>query len=144
MKKVLLALLLIALVAGGVFAYRKFLWSEDPGKAFLRTASAAMLGDEDGFLAGFTDESRPLVAGLLALTRADDFRKSPRHPYFYLVTENVESVEVDGERAVVKLKRMGDQSLKQKYDVALLKVGNSWKIDAFSFTGKEFAKNQAR
>ncbi|MSP91834.1 MAG: hypothetical protein EXR79_08570 [Myxococcales bacterium] len=144
MKKLLVTLLVLALIAGAAFVYWKFLYSESPGDAFLRTASCAMLGDEAGFLDGFTDDSRPLMAGLLALARADDVRSSARHPYYYLVTENVEGVDVDGDRAVVKLRRMGDKAIGTRYDVALAKVGNSWKIDAFSFTGKEFAANRNR
>lgn len=144
MKKLLLTFLVLALIAGAAFVYWKYVYAENPRDAFLRTSSSGMLGDEAGFLDGFTEESRPLVAGLLALARADDVRSSARHPYYYLLTENVEGVDVDGDRAVVKLRRMGDKAIGAKYDVALAKVGNSWKIDAFSFTGKEFAANKNR
>ena len=137
MKKALLALLLVGLLAGGLYAYQRWFWVEDPKDAFLRTVSAAMLGDEDGFLAGFTDESRPLVSGLLALSRSDDVRSSSRHPYHFLVTENIVAVTPDGtDRVWLKLQRMGDGS-GSKYDVPLQKTGQTWKIDALAFNGKE-------
>lgn len=137
MKKLILSILLLALLGGAAWAYWKFLYVEAPEKAFLRTVSAAMLGDEQAFLEGFTEESRPLVAGLLALSRGDDLRASNRHPYYYLVSENLEGVEVEGDRAWVKLRRMGDAGSKAKYDVPLVRAGNSWRIDALQFTGKE-------
>lgn len=136
MKKLILSVLLLALVAGGLYAYYRWFYVENPRDTFLRTTSAAMLGDEQGFLDGFTEESRPLVSGLLALSRSDDVRSSPRHPYYYLVTEDVVSVDVEGDKAWVKLKRMGDQS-GSKYDVPMQRAGNTWKIDALQFTGKE-------
>jgi hypothetical protein len=135
-KKLILSVLLLALVAGGLYAYYRWFYVENPRDTFLRTTSAAMLGDEDGFLSGFTEESRPLVSGLLALSRSDDVRSSTRHPYYYLVTEDVVSVDVEGDKAWVKLKRMGDQS-GSKYDVPMVRAGNTWKIDALLFTGKD-------
>jgi hypothetical protein len=127
-KKLILTVLLFALVAGGLYAYYRWFYVENPRDTFLRTTSAAMLGDEDGFLA--------LVSGLLALSRSDDVRSSTRHPYYYLVTEDVVSVDVEGDKAWVKLKRMGDQS-GSKYDVPMVRAGSTWKIDALLFTGKE-------
>lgn len=137
MKKLIVAVLVLLLVAGAMFAYYKFFYFEDPKDAYLRTVAAAMLGDEDSFLDGFTEESRPLVAGLLALSRADDVRSSKRHPYHYLVTENVDSAIVEGDKAWLKLRRMGDAGSKARYDVPLVKTGNTWKIDALEFTGQE-------
>lgn len=137
MKKLLLSLLVFALIAGGLYAYQRWFYVEDPKDAFLRTASSAMLGDEEGFLAGFTDDSRPLVSGLLALSRSDDVRTSARHPYHFLVTEHVVAVAPEGpDRVWLKLQRTGD-SASAKYDVPLQKVGKTWKIDALAFNGKE-------
>jgi hypothetical protein len=139
MKKLIVSILLVVLIAGALYAYYRWFYVENPRDAFLRTVSAAMLGDEDGFLNGFTDDSRPMVAGLLALSRSDDVRSSTRHPYHFLVTEDVVSVSPEGpDRVWMKLRRMGDGS-GSKYDVPLAKTGNTWKIDALAFTGKEHA-----
>lgn len=136
MKKVLAVLLLLtALIAGGV-AYWKFLRVESPEDAWLRTTSAAMLGDEQAFLAGFTDESRPLVAGLLAHARGDDPKTSRQHPYFYLVSENLESVDIQGDTAWLKLRRQTDVGAGAAYEVPMRKSAQTWKIDALQFTGK--------
>lgn len=138
MKKLIFSILLLLLLVGGAFLYWKFLHVENPRDVYLRTVSAAMLGDEERFLDGFTEKSRPLVAGLLALARSDDARSSNRHPYYYLVSENVEGDPIiEGDIAWLKLRRMGDAGSKATYDVPLVKDGGTWKIDALQFTGKD-------
>ena len=144
MKKILVILLLLVLIAGAVFLYFRYLHVEDPSKAYLRTVSAAMLGDETLFLDGFTETSRPLVAGLLALGRGLDPRRSANHPYFYLVTENVEAVEVNDDECWLILKRAGDSGTGSAYDLRLVKVEGTWKIDALTFTGKRRKVDRAR
>jgi hypothetical protein len=144
LKKILVTLLVLALVGGAVWAWYRFLYVQDPRDAYLAIVSAAMLGDEEAFLDGFTPDSKPLVGGLLALSRGDDVRRSSRHPYYYLVSEQVESVEVEGDRAWVKLRRMGDQGSRARYDVPLVRDGHTWKIDALRFTAKERVLQQAR
>lgn len=144
MKKIIVVLLLLVLIGGGVYLYMRFLHVEDPSKAYLRTVSAAMLGDEELFLAGFTDQSRPLVSGLLALSRGNDPRRTRNHPYFYLVTEDIEDVQVEEDVAWLTLKRAGDKGRKSAYDLKLVKVEGTWKIDALSFTGKTRKKDRAR
>ncbi len=137
MKKLLAVLALLLVVAGGVWAWYTYVRVESPRDAWLRTTSAAMLGDEQAFLAGFTEQSRPLVAGLLAHARGEDPKQSRQHPYFYLVSENLESVDIDGDTAWLKLRRQSDTGAGAKYDVPLQKVGHTWQIDALRFTGKE-------
>ena len=139
MKKLLAIFALLVVVGGAVFAWYRFVRVETPKDAWLRATSAAMLGDEQTFLAGFTDESRPLVAGLLAHARGDDPKQSKQHPYFYLVSENLESVDVEGDTAWLKLRRQSDAGAGAKYDVPMQKVGRTWQIDALRFTGKERA-----
>lgn len=143
MKKLIVSILVLLLLAGAAFVYMKYFYVEDPRDAFLRTASAAMLGDEEAFLGGFTPDSKPLIAGLLSLSRGDDVRTSTRHPYHHLVTENVESTEVDGDRAWVRVRPMG-AAAKPPYDIPLVRDGNSWKIDALAFTGKVHVPANAR
>lgn len=139
MKKVLAVLVVLLVLAGGVFGWYRYVRVESPKEAWLRTTSAAMLGDEQTFLAGFTDQSRPLIAGLLARARGEDAKTSRQHPYFYLVSENLESVDLDGDTAWLKLRRQTDTGAGAKYDVPMQKVGRTWQIDALRFTGKERA-----
>lgn len=137
MKKLLAIAALLLAIAGGVWGWYNYVRVESPREAWLRTTSAAMLGDEQTFLAGFTDASRPLVAGLLAQARGEDPKQSKQHPYFYLVSENLEGVDVEGDTAWLKLRRQGDAGGGAKYDVPMQKVGRTWQIDALQFTGKE-------
>lgn len=139
MKKLLAIVAVLVLVAGAIAGWYRFLRVESPEDAWLRTTSAAMLGDEQTFLAGFTDASRPLIASLLAHARGDDPKQSRQHPYFYLVSERLEGVEIDGDTAWLKLRRQSDTGGGARYDVPLQKTGRTWLIDALRFTGKERA-----
>ncbi len=136
-KKLLVVAVLLLALGGAALAWYRYVRVESPREAWLRTTSAAMLGDEQTFLAGFTDQSRPLVAGLLAHARGEDPKQSRQHPYFYLVSENLESVDIDGDTAWLKLRRQSDTGAGAKYDVPMQKVGQTWQIDALRFTGKE-------
>jgi len=135
-KKLIVLLILLVLVGGGIFAYFRFFYLPKPEDAYLRTVACATLGDEECFLAGFTDASRPLVAGLLSLARGEDPR-SRKHPYFHIVTEEVESVDVEDDRAWLRVRRPGDKDLRSAYDIPLVKEKNAWKIDALAFTGAQ-------
>ena len=136
MKRLLGVALVLLVIAAGAWVYWRQFWTESPTEAWLHTTAAAKAGDEQGFLAGFTDESRPLVAGLLAHARGDDPKTSHQHPYFYLVTENIESVDLAGDTAWLKLRRQTDLGAGTAYEVPLRKDGRTWKIDALQFTGK--------
>lgn len=144
MKKLIVVVLLLLLIAGGVFAYFKFLHVEDARDAYLRTVAAAMLGDEKTFLDGFTEKSRPLVAGLLALSRGTHPTKSRNHPYHFLITEDIEGVEMGEEQAWVSVRRMGSKNRKGVYDVPMQKVEGTWKIDALAFEAKKRQVDRAR
>lgn len=148
MKKVLVALLVLALLIGGLVLAWKLIYDEQPETALLRTAAAAMLGDEKAFLDGFTDDSRPLVGAALSLAKGEDMARSPRHPYYYLTTENIVSTEKDdAENARVRVRRPGDDK-SAGYDIPMLRVCDkkyliagfcllpSWKIDGKKFDAK--------
>lgn len=133
MKKWLIAGLLLATAAGGGWWGWQHWRAESPEQAFLRATAAAALGDEDAFVAGFTKESRPLVAGLLALSRGDDPRTSSRHPHHWLLTEQVEGVEQDAQQAWLRVRRPGST---QSYDVPMRKEDGVWAMDALAFDAK--------
>lgn len=148
MKKLLIALLVLLLMIGALVLAWKIFVDEPPEKCVLRTAAAAMLGDEQGFLDGFTDDSRAIVAAVLALSRGEDMAKSPRHPYYFLATENIVSVERDNaEFARVRVRRPGDDK-SQGYDIPMSRgcvpkyliverfcLVPTWQIDAKRFSG---------
>ena len=143
MKKLLIVLLILIIINAGVWAYFRFFHVEDVGKVYLRVVSSAMLGDEEAFLDGFTKESRPIIGALMRLSRTHDPRLSQSHPYYFLVTEQIEDVEVDGEEAWLKLKRAGDRGVGTAYSVHMVKREGTWKVDALSFTGRERVVDKA-
>ncbi len=148
MKKVLIALLVLLLLIGGLVLAWKLIYDEQPETALLRTAAAAMLGDEKAFLEGFTEDSRPLVGAALSLAKGEDMARSPRHPYYYLTTENIVSTEKDDlENARVRVRRPGDDK-SAGYDIPMARVCDkkyliagfcllpTWKIDGKKFDAK--------
>ena len=143
MKKLLIVLVLLALIGAGVWAYLRFFHQQGPKSAYLTVVSSAMLGDEDAFLDGFTKESRPIIGALMDLSRTQDPRLSQSHPYYYLVTEQIEDVEQDGDTAWLTLKRAHDQGRGTAYSLKMVKGEDGWKIDALSFTGKKHQEDRA-
>jgi hypothetical protein len=148
-KKVLIAILVLLLLIAAVVGLWYWRYDEKPDQALLRTVACATLGDEEGFLDGFSDDSRGLVSAVMALSRGEDLSKSPRHPYYYLATENIVSVEHDavGE-ARVRVRRPGDDKSKG-YDIPMVRQCEAkylildkycllpqWKIDAKRFDAK--------
>lgn len=150
MKKFLIAILVLCLMIGALYGAWKLFVEEPPDKAVYRAAAAAMLGDQEAFLDNFTTDSRQMVAAVLALSRGEDMAKSSRHPYFFLATENVVSVERDdAENARVRVRRMGDDK-GAGYDIPMVRGCNPkylilekvclvpvWLIDAKKFDGKQ-------
>ena len=148
MKKLLVALVVLALMIGLLYAVWYFFVVEPPERTVLRSAAAAMLGDEEAFLDGFTDDSQALVKTVLALSRGEDMGKSNKHPYFLLATENIVSVEKDSADEVrVRVRRPGDEK-SQGYDIPMARgclpkynlfdkvcLVPRWLIDAKKFTG---------
>ncbi len=146
MKKAILTFLIVAVIAGGVWAYMRFVYVPPVDTTFLATVAAARIGDEETFLAGFSAKSRPVVAGLLGLARGRDPRTSRSHPFFFLVTEQIEGIDVEpsGEVAWLTLRRPGDSGQKSAYDLRLVLEERVWRIDALSFTGKRRVEDRAR
>ena len=149
MKKVLIALLVLILMVAAIFGAWKVLFDEQPDHALLRTVAAAMLGDEKAFLDGFTEDSRPLVGAALSLAKGEDMARSPRHPYYYLATENIVSTEKDDlENARIRVRRPGDDK-SPGYDIPMVRVCDqkyliagycllpTWKIDGKKFDAKK-------
>ena len=124
MKKLLVVLLIAALAAGGWWAWDHWFRAGSPSDAYRRMVNAARLGDEDTFLEGFTEESRPLIKALIALSR--DYEVVQEDPYERIVLSDVVAETVDGDQATV-LTEQG----RNTRDVRMKKVDGRWVIDAF-------------
>lgn len=124
MKKLLVLLLIAALAAGGWWAWDHWFRAGSPSDAYRRMVNAARLGDEDAFLEGFTEESRPLIKALIALSR--DYDVVQEDPYERIVLADVVAETVDGDRATLVI----EQGRKTR-DLRMKKVDGRWQIDAF-------------
>ncbi len=123
---------------------------EEPSKAYDRLVFFAKMGNEEAFLDGFTERSRPLVRTVLALRRTygDDVNKDS-DPYLALVMDEVESTEIEtqslqrdlhertktAEEGLEKVeRRVATLTVKKgpiKRRVKMIELKDGWKIDAF-------------
>ena len=150
MRKLLLLVVLGALVGGGWWAWQRYVHVASPEEAFLATVARAALGDEEGFVEGFTEDARPIIAGVLALSRGEDPHRDRNHPYYYLVTENIDEVNVSGDRAWVRVRRAGVRTTSAVYDVPMrleggtsvfgFQFGGGWRIDGLAFTARKLER----
>lgn len=124
MKKILVMLLLAGLLAGGYFVWDRYFVLQSPTEAFRQTMAAARLGDEEGFLDGFTEDSGRLLRALLAVSRSYEFVRLDA--YEQLVLADVMAETIDGDAAVLTI-----QYLNKSRDISMKRDGKSWKIDAF-------------
>lgn len=124
MKKLLVVLIIAALAAAGYWTYNRYFRGGSPKDAYMRMINAARLGDEDGFLDGFTDDSEKLVKSLIALSRSYEAVRAD--PYERLVFSEVISEQVDGDQALLIT-----QDHRKTREIHMVKVEGEWKIDAF-------------
>ena len=115
--------------------------SEAPEKAYARMVFHAKTGNQDGFIAGFTDRSQKLVKTMLALRRTYGSQSAEEaDPYLSLVLDKVTKVEKSSKKI-----RACVAETKEETNVAVLTVTNDeesfrkilmveceegWKIDA--------------
>ncbi|MCA9515260.1 MAG: hypothetical protein KC635_09985 [Myxococcales bacterium] len=95
---------------------------EGPGDVYIGMATSAEFGDREGFLAGFTPESKALVEAQISLSEAYDLRQDD--PVKQLVFDHLESVETDGDKAVLEVSS-GTKSKK----ILMVKTDEGWRID---------------
>ena len=115
--------------------------SEPPEKAYERMVFHAKMGNEKGFLSGFTERSQKVVKTMLALRRTYGSQSSEAaDPYLSLVLDKVTQVEKSSEKV-----RACQGESKDETNVAVLTVTNDdetfrkikmfeceegWKVDA--------------
>lgn len=104
---------------------------DGPDNVYYGMTTAASMGDYEGFLMGFTDESRRLVESQLSLSEAYGLAKE--NPVSMLVFSDVDQVEIDGDEAILSVSRgrasrrilmVKDPELGWRIDVK--KLGEFW------------------
>lgn len=93
-----------------------------PTEAYIDMSTAAQMGDRDGFLAGFTTESRDLVEALITLSEA--YGMTDSNPYELLVFDSVDEEEVEGDRAILLVRRRG-----KTRKILMVREEDAWRID---------------
>lgn len=94
-----------------------------PTNVYYGMATAAEFGDTEGFLKGFTKESKQLIQAQLSLSEAYGLKAD--NPLSMLVFSTVEKVEEDGETAILDVSRGNT-----KRKIKMVKVPDEgWRID---------------
>ncbi|MEC9071292.1 MAG: hypothetical protein VX938_02895 [Myxococcota bacterium] len=98
--------------------------SRTPTEAYVDMTTSAQLGDQEGFLSGFTERSRDLVGSMISLSEA--YGVQDTNPYQLLVFDSVdgERIEGDGERAVLDVRRGG-----KTRQILMIREDGEWRID---------------
>lgn len=107
-------------------------------KVYVEMATAAQMGDIDGFLGGFAEDSRKLVEAQISISEA--YGMEDQNPYTLLVFDEIaEVIEAEKGEVVGKkyecpkpctiLKVMGAKG-RRKVKILMLKVKDEWKIDS--------------
>ena len=115
-QRLLLVLSLLMVLSAGC--------GKSPTEAYVDMTTSAQLGDQEGFLNGFTERSRDLVGSMISLSEAYGIQDSD--PYRLLVFDSVdgERIEADGERAVLDVRRGGTSR-----EILMIREDDEWRID---------------
>lgn len=93
-----------------------------PKEVYYDMATAAEFGDAEGFLAGFTEESKQLIASQISLTEAYGLKKE--NPVALLVFPSVDGVEEKDDEAILTVSR---GTVEKR--IVMVKTEEGWKID---------------
>ncbi|MCB9785332.1 MAG: hypothetical protein H6744_01445 [Deltaproteobacteria bacterium] len=93
-----------------------------PSEAYIDMTTSAQMGDREGFLAGFTQDSRDLVEALITLSEA--YGMSDSNPYELLVFDTVEEEQVEDDRAVLVVRRRATTR-----KILMVRDEDEWRID---------------
>ncbi|TNF28543.1 MAG: hypothetical protein EP329_17710 [Deltaproteobacteria bacterium] len=93
-----------------------------PTEVYYSMSTAAEMGDLDGFLDGFTKESRPLIQAQLSLSEA--YGQKNDNPVRQLVFDAVDSEKTEGDTAILEVSSGG-----RKQTIKMVKTDDGWKID---------------
>lgn len=124
MKKIVIGILMVAVVAGAWWVYDRYVGNLSPSEEIQRMVSAARLGDEEGFVDGFTEESGPMVGALLALSKT--YSHVRVNPITRIAEAELVDEQIDGDVATVVI-----QHRSKTREIPMVWTANGWKIDAF-------------
>lgn len=117
---------LVRLLAFALFLSLSACAKDGPLNVYMDMSTAAQMGDYDGFLRGFTAQSKQLVQSQLKLSEAYDLKRS--NPVDLLVFQSVESIEeVEGDKNAVVLNVVSNNTRKRILMVKTEEEG--WRID---------------
>jgi len=109
-------------VAAGLLTFGIAACDESPQEVYVGMATAAQMGDLDGFLDGFTKESQPLIQAQISLSEAYDLKAD--NPVRQLVFDAVDKVETEGDVALLDVSSGG-----RKERLKMVKTEDGWRID---------------
>jgi hypothetical protein len=115
--RIWMALVAVCLVGGGLAGCQR-----TPTEAYIDMSTAAQMGDLDGFLSGFTEESRALVKSLTTLSEAYGMTKS--NPYELLVFDSVDEEIIKGDEAELVVRTRGNTR-----KILMVREEDEWRID---------------
>ena len=95
---------------------------EGPKQAYYGMATAAEMGDRQGFLDGFTKESRPLIEAQISLSEGYGLKRD--NPVRQLVFKAVDKVETSDGQAILSVSRGS-----RKARILMVETDDGWKID---------------
>lgn len=124
MRKMLMTLFLVALALAGWWVFDRHVANHSPSDEIQEMISAARLGDQERFIAGFTEESGRIISAMLSLSEAySHVRKSPieRLAEAQLIDETI-----TGNTAVVLM-----QARDRTREIPMVWTSAGWKVDAF-------------
>jgi hypothetical protein len=110
---------------------------QGPTDTYLNMTTAAQLGDRDGFLEGFTPNSRKIVKGMSSLSEAYGFEKA--NPFKNFVFDRVVKEETYGEgekigsyvcaKACAVLSVEAAKGKQRGVQILMLETDEGWRID---------------
>ena len=124
MKKLMIGLTLAALGFVLWWSYDRYVAHLSPSDEIRRMVSAAQLGDESGFIAGFTPESAPMISALLSLS--ESYGHIRVNPITRIAEAELVDETIEGDRAVILL-----QSRNKTRELPMIWTDDGWKVDAF-------------
>ena len=129
MKKIVIGLVTVALLAGLWWVYDRYVGNLSPSQEIERMVSAARLGDEQGFVDGFTKESGPMIGALLALSKT--YSHVRVNPITRIAEAELVDEQIEGDVAIVMI-----QHRSKTREIPMVWTEDGWKIDAFEMDAK--------
>ena len=125
MKKILIGLIVVVVGFASWWAYERYVVHLSPSDEIKRMVSAARLGDEAGFVEGFTPESGPMISALLSLSKS--YGHVRVNPITRIAEADLVDEKVDGDNAVILL-----QYRNKTRELPMRWTDDGWKVDAFA------------